>query len=83
MPIDGVFLPDTPPCIDEQVGVSMILSFMIVWDLPTISEGASSLKKSRLSPYYNELAPILVVFGQLFGKALQAQAVPSPTHQLV
>ena len=51
----------------------MILSFMIVWDLPNISAGASSLRTSRLSPFYNELAPILAVFGQLFGKALQAQ----------
>ncbi|KAK9803350.1 hypothetical protein WJX73_007055 [Symbiochloris irregularis] len=57
-----------------QVGVSMILSFMIVYDLPNISAGASSLRTSRLAPFYNELAPILSVFGQLFGKALQAQA---------
>ena len=54
----------------------MILSFMIVWDLPTISAGASSLRTSRLAPFYNELAPILGVFGQLFGKALQAQVSP-------
>lgn len=57
-----------------QAGVSMILSFMIVWDLPAISNGTASLRTSRLSPFYQELAPILAVFGQLFGKALQAQA---------
>lgn len=51
----------------------MILSFMIVWDLPAISNGTASLRTSRLSPFYQELAPILAVFGQLFGKALQAQ----------
>lgn len=57
-----------------QVGVSLVLSFMVVWDLPTISRGVSSLQTSRLSPIYNEVAPSVAVFGQLFGKALQAQA---------
>jgi len=115
-----------------QVGVSLVLSFMIVWDLPTIQgergaggsrarargrarrgrgggaprgapargaarrarglsrgdprphqnaalpplspAGARSLATSRLAPVYAEVAPSLTVFGQLFGKALQAQA---------
>ena len=34
----------------------------------------SSLETSRLAPVYNEVAPSVTVFGQLFGKALQAQA---------
>lgn len=56
-----------------QVGVSMVLSFMVVWDLPAISKGISSLQSSRLSAIYSEVAPSLAVFGMLFGKALQAQ----------
>ena len=51
----------------------MVLSFMVVWDLPAISKGISSLRSSRLSAIYNEVAPSLSVFGMLFGKALQAQ----------
>ena len=51
-----------------------MLSFMVVWDLPAISRGVSSLQTSRLAPIYNEVAPSVAVFGQLFGKALQAQA---------
>ncbi|KAK9818534.1 hypothetical protein WJX74_011106 [Apatococcus lobatus] len=35
-----------------QVGVSMLLSFMIVVDLPTISKGVASLSTSRLAPFY-------------------------------
>lgn len=50
-----------------------MLSFMVVWDLPAISRGISSLQTSRLAPIYREVAPSLAVFGQLFGKALQAQ----------
>ncbi|KAL6785199.1 hypothetical protein ACKKBG_A02845 [Auxenochlorella protothecoides x Auxenochlorella symbiontica] len=57
-----------------QLGVSLILSFMMVWDLPTIAFGVSSLRTSRLAPIYNTVAPSLEVFATLFGKALQCQA---------
>lgn len=57
-----------------QVGVAMILGFFMLWDLPTISQGVSSLQNSRLAPVHAELAPVLTVFGQLFGRALEAQA---------
>ena len=51
----------------------MVLSFMIVWDLPAIAKGVQSLKTSRLSAMYAEIAPSVTVFGELFGRALQAQ----------
>eukprot|EP00882_Tetradesmus_deserticola_P031518 GHRQ01035642.1.p2 GENE.GHRQ01035642.1~~GHRQ01035642.1.p2 ORF type:complete len:202 (+),score=46.52 GHRQ01035642.1:47-607(+) len=59
---------------DAQVGVAMIFGFFMLWDLPTISAGVSSLAKSRLAPVHAELAPVLSVFGKLFGRALEAQA---------
>ena len=59
--------------------MSLVLSFMVVWDLPAIGAGVSSLQTSRLAPFYNEVAPSLAVFGQLFGKALQAQARAPPS----
>jgi len=57
-----------------QLFVSLVLSFMTVWDLPRISRGIQSLKTSRIAPLYNTIAPSLEVFATLFGKALQAQA---------
>lgn len=54
--------------------VSLVLSFVIVWDLPLITRGIDSLKSSRLGFIYNEVAPPMAAFGALFGKALQAQA---------
>jgi len=54
--------------------ISLILSFMLVWDLPAISAGVASLKVSRLSAIYEEVVPVFAVFGKLFGKALEAQA---------
>ena len=56
-----------------QLGVSLILSFMAVWDLPAIKRGVASLRTSRLAPVYRTVAPSVEVFATLFGKALQAQ----------
>mmetsp|Transcript_43741 Transcript_43741/g.131113 ORF Transcript_43741/g.131113 Transcript_43741/m.131113 type:complete len:218 (-) Transcript_43741:167-820(-) len=47
---------------------------MLVWDLPRIVKGMQLLKESRLAPVYNEVAPVMVVFGRLFGKTLEVQA---------
>ena len=60
-------------CAVWQAGVSMVLSFMILWDLTTIRAGVTSLRTSRLAPVYEEIAPSFAIFGTLFGKALQAQ----------
>jgi predicted PurR-regulated permease PerM len=57
-----------------QAVVSLVLGFMLVWDLPSITKGVSSLSSSRLAPVYHEVAPVLTVFGLLFGKALEVQA---------
>ena len=57
-----------------QVGVSLVLAFMVVWDVDAIAAGVRSLSTSRVAYIYEEVAPPLAVFGQLFGKALQAQA---------
>ena len=62
-----------PRCPVSQVGISLILSFMVVWDLPTIQRGVQSLRTSRIAPIYNTVAPSLGIFSTLFGKALQAQ----------
>lgn len=56
--------------------MSLVLSFMVVWDLPMIVTGMKSLETSRLADIYREVAPSLKVFGELFGRALQAQASP-------
>jgi predicted PurR-regulated permease PerM len=55
--------------------VSLVLSFVIVWDMPAIRRGVESLAHSRLAWLYAETAPALNAFGILFGKALQAQCL--------
>lgn len=56
-----------------QVSISLILTFMFLWDWPNISRGVRSMRQSRIGGVYSEVAPSLLVFAQLFGKALQAQ----------
>lgn len=57
-----------------QAFVSLVLGFMFVWDMPSISAGVATMRSSRLAPVYAEVAPMLAVFGRLFGKALEVQA---------
>jgi predicted PurR-regulated permease PerM len=47
---------------------------MLVWDMPAIRQGVQSLKQSRLSIVYEEIAPVIGTFGAIFGKAMQAQS---------
>lgn len=63
--------------------VSLVLSFVIVWDLPLITRGVDSLKSSRMGFIYNEVAPPMAAFGALFGKALQAQASVAVVNTLL
>lgn len=66
-----------------NVAISLILSFMFTWDLPTIAQGVRSLASSRIAPVYNEVAPAVLVFATLFGKALEAQARISLTNTVL
>ena len=53
--------------------LSCVLSFIILWDMPTLRAGLTGLRASRLGWAYAEIAPPLARFGVIFGKALQAQ----------
>ena len=63
--------------------MSLVLSFMVVWDFPTIALGMQSLRSSRLRAFYTEVAPTFTVFGSLFGKALQAQVALNALDPLI
>eukprot|EP00239_Pterosperma_sp_CCMP1384_P012388 CAMPEP_0197865656 /NCGR_PEP_ID=MMETSP1438-20131217/43788_1 /TAXON_ID=1461541 /ORGANISM="Pterosperma sp., Strain CCMP1384" /LENGTH=520 /DNA_ID=CAMNT_0043484149 /DNA_START=561 /DNA_END=2123 /DNA_ORIENTATION=+ len=56
-----------------QGTVSLIFSFIIVWDLPTLVAGVTSLKHSKLSTWYGYVVPSITKLGTLVGKAIQAQ----------
>lgn len=57
--------------------LSLVFSFMIMWDLPVIMTGMRKLgdKRSRVKFAYDELAPFFADFGSVLGKAFEAQGL--------
>ncbi len=53
--------------------LSLLFSFLIVLDLPSLTNGARSLAESKLRFVYNETAGTIVNFARVLGKALEAQ----------
>ena len=58
-----------------QIALSLLLSLFISFDVPKIRKGIRSLEKSRVQGFYEEIAPGLINFGRLIGRAFQAQGV--------
>jgi predicted PurR-regulated permease PerM len=53
--------------------LSLLFSFLIVFDLPRLSAGVRSLRKTKLQFVYDEVASSIYHFGLVMGKALEAQ----------
>ncbi|MBN1442963.1 MAG: AI-2E family transporter [Planctomycetes bacterium] len=58
-----------------QLGLSLMLSLFITFDIPKLRKGVRRLRKSRVADFYAEIAPGLYNFGHLMGRAFQAQGV--------
>ena len=56
-----------------QFLLSIILSFLILWDLPALRKGAQSLATEKTSDVYAEIAPGMTAFGLMLGRAFEAQ----------
>jgi predicted PurR-regulated permease PerM len=54
--------------------ISILFSFIIVLQLPSLKMGFSRLENSRLSRFYEEIVPDIIGFGRSIGRAFQAQA---------
>lgn len=61
--------------IPVQLALSLLLSFFITLDMPRLRRGIFMLKQSRVSDFYEEIAPGLYNFGRLIGRTFQAQGV--------
>ncbi|MDZ4785335.1 MAG: AI-2E family transporter [bacterium] len=53
--------------------LSLLFSYLIVLDLPQLTESVRKLSKTKLQFIYNEVAESLRSFGVVMGKALEAQ----------
>ncbi len=55
--------------------ISILFSYIIVLQLPSLKIGFSRLENSRLSRFYEEVVPDIVGLGKSIGRAFQAQAL--------
>lgn len=59
--------------ISSQFLLSLLFSFLIVYDLPNLKKGVMSLRDTRLRYVYEEVSDSLIAFGQTMGRAFEAQ----------
>jgi predicted PurR-regulated permease PerM len=55
--------------------LAIILSFLIIWDLPRTKEKVARFSTGRTEEIYSEIAPGLRSFGVMLGRAFEAQSV--------
>jgi predicted PurR-regulated permease PerM len=65
----GVYLAG----IGSAFFLSLLFSFLIVLDLPSLQASARSLSQTKLAFVYNEVWPSLSNFAQVMGRAIEAQ----------
>lgn len=58
-----------------QFVLSILFSFLILWDLRRLREGIKQLEFGKTDDIYREIAPSLVSFGIVLGRAFEAQTV--------
>lgn len=58
-----------------QFLLSIVLSFLILWDLPSLERGVQALANGRTSDVYAEIAPGITAFGVMLGRAFEAQTL--------
>lgn len=58
-----------------QFLLSIVLSFLILWDLPSLERGVESLASGRTAEVYAEIAPSITAFGVMLGRAFEAQTL--------
>lgn len=53
--------------------LSLVFSFMIIWDIDRVAAGVRALRRSRLAFMYDDLAPAISQFASVVGKGFEAQ----------
>ena len=55
--------------------LAVILSFVLIWDLPKMKEKLRRFSEGRTAEIYAEITPSLGAFGTMLGRAFEAQSV--------
>lgn len=63
--------------------LAMILSFVLIWDLPKTKQKLSRFSEGRTAEIYREITPSLSAFGVMLGRAFEAQSVVAIVNALL
>lgn len=63
--------------------LALLFSFLILWDFNTLKQRIMELKDSRLSEFYEEVAPGVQSFFAVLGRAFEAQAMIAVANTLL
>jgi len=66
-----------------QFVLAILLSFLLIWDLPKTKEGLSRLAEGRTADIYREIVPGLKAFGTMLGRAFEAQSVVAVVNAIL
>lgn len=66
-----------------QFVLSLILSFLLIWDLPATKARIARFREGRTAEVYAEIAPGLRAFGIMLGRAFEAQSVVAVTNAVL
>lgn len=61
--------------VTMQFVLSILLSFLVLWDLPRLRRGTRSLATGRTAEIYREVAPSMKAFALIIGRAFEAQTL--------
>lgn len=66
-----------------QFVLSIILSLVLIWDLPRTTAYLRRLSEGRTAEIYREITPSLSAFGVMLGRAFEAQSVVAIVNALL
>ncbi|MGK2857883.1 MAG: AI-2E family transporter [Thermoanaerobaculia bacterium] len=69
--------------VGTQFVVSVIIAFLVLWDLPAIGKRLARFREGRTSEIYAEIAPGARAFGMVMGRAFEAQTVIALVNTLL
>lgn len=66
-----------------QFILSIILSFLLIWDLPATKARLQRFERGRTADVYREIVPSISAFGVMLGRAFEAQSVVAIVNALL
>jgi predicted PurR-regulated permease PerM len=66
-----------------QFLISIIISFLLIWDLPKTRERLARFAHGRTADIYAEVAPGAIAFGTMLGRAFEAQSIVAVVNSIL